>query len=135
VVQCEYSEIPFSQNLPAKMEEEFDLVVDAIFGFSFKPESGVRPPFDEVLKRLRETTLPIASIDIPSGWDVEKGDCSGVGIKEPELLVSLTAPKMCARFFHNEHWLGGRFVPPALARKYKLNIPTYPGTEQVVRLS
>jgi len=34
---------------------------------------------------LKDTKVPIASIDIPSGWDVEKGNVDGKGI-EPELL-------------------------------------------------
>ena len=67
-----------------------------------------------------------------AGWDVEKGDPSGI---QPEVLVSLTAPKMCARLFKGRrHFLGGRFVPPELAAKYQLNLPDYPGTEPVVEL-
>lgn len=66
------------------------------------------------------------------GWDVEKGCASGI---QPEVLVSLTAPKMCARLFKGKrHFLGGRFVPPELAAKYQLNLPEYPGTEPVVEL-
>lgn len=133
VKQCEYMGIPFIDQLPDRLED-YNLIVDAIFGFSFKPESGVRPPFDAVLKRLRETEVPIASIDIPSGWDVEKGDSAGVGVKEPQLLVSLTAPKLATRSFRKEHWLGGRFVPPSLEKKYELNLPAYPVTDVVVRL-
>ncbi|ELR25301.1 proteinbinding protein, partial [Acanthamoeba castellanii str. Neff] len=133
VKQCECMEIPFIDQLPDRLED-YDLIVDAIFGYSFKPHSGVRPPFDAVLKRLRETEVPIASLDIPSGWDVEKGDSAGVGVKEPHLLVSLTAPKLAARSFRKEHWLGGRFVPPSLEKKYELNLPPYPGTDVVVRL-
>ena len=34
---------------------------------------------------------------------------------EPEMLISLTAPKRGARFFKGPfHYLGGRFVPPAI---------------------
>ncbi|ELR25300.1 apolipoprotein AI binding protein [Acanthamoeba castellanii str. Neff] len=123
VKQCEYMGIPFIDQLPDRLED-YNLIVDAIFGFSFKPESG----------RLRETEVPIASIDIPSGWDVEKGDSAGVGVKEPQLLVSLTAPKLATRSFRKEHWLGGRFVPPSLEKKYELNLPAYPVTDVVVRL-
>lgn len=66
------------------------------------------------------------------GWDVEQGNTSGI---QPEVLVSLTAPKMCARLFKGKrHFLGGRFVPPELAAKYQLNLPEYPGTEPVVEL-
>lgn len=40
----------------------------------------------------------IVSVDIPSGWDVERGDVAGSGMR-PEMLVSLTAPKLAARHF------------------------------------
>ncbi len=56
----------------------------------------------------------IASVDIPSGWHVENGDENGDGLR-PDMLVSLTAPKRAARFFEGPfHYLGGRFVPPAI---------------------
>lgn len=78
--------------------------------------------------------LPPCSVDIPSGWDVEKGKLTECDV-EPALLISLTAPKLCARQFRGEHhYLGGRFVPPALQRKYELNLPVYPGNELCVKL-
>lgn len=49
----------------AVMDEAYNLVIDAIFGFSFKGE--VREPFGSILDLLKKTTVPVASIDIPSG--------------------------------------------------------------------
>lgn len=67
-----------------------------------------------------------------SGWDVEKGCEDGL---HPELLISLTAPKKCAAFFHGKyHYLGGRFIPRSLEQKYSLNLPPYPGTDPIVEL-
>ena len=55
------------------------------------------------------------SVDCPSGWDVEKGDEAGDGLR-PDMLVSLTAPKQGAKGFDGtHHYLGGRFVPPEIA--------------------
>ena len=42
-----------------------DIIVDALFGFSFKPP--VRPAFEATLVKLSTTQTPVASIDIPSG--------------------------------------------------------------------
>lgn len=56
------------------------------------------------------SSSPRLSLCIPAraGWDVERGDVSGGGIR-PQLLVSLTAPKLCARGFAGEHhYLGVR---------------------------
>ncbi|KAG9355245.1 hypothetical protein JZ751_000083 [Albula glossodonta] len=131
--QCEKMEIPFLAEMPteaAVIDEAYNLVVDAIFGFSF--QGAVREPFGTILATLKKATVPIASVDIPSGWDVEKGSSDGI---QPDLLISLTAPKKSAVHFRGRyHFLGGRFVPPALERKYQLNLPPYPGTECVYQL-
>lgn len=51
------------------------------------------------------------------------------------MQVSLTAPKLCAKKFSGpHHFLGGRFVPPPIADKFKLNLPAYPGTSMCVRI-
>lgn len=47
------------------IDEAYNLVIDAIFGFSFK--GAVREPFGSILEVLTNTTVPLASIDIPSG--------------------------------------------------------------------
>lgn len=95
-----------------------DVILDAIFGFSFK--GPVRAPFDEVLPLISASKKPIVSVDIPSGWDVEKGNEEGVGIV-PDVLVSLTAPKQGVRSFKGRHFLGGRFVPK-LVLSYHLSL-------------
>ena len=40
---------------------------------------------------------------------------------QPDVLISLTAPKRCARGFRGRrHYVVQRFVPPELMRKYQL---------------
>ncbi|CAF0725617.1 unnamed protein product [Brachionus calyciflorus] len=133
VTQCEKMNIPFLVCLPNEsrlIDINYNIIVDAIFGFSFSGE--LRPPFVNILDRLKQATIPIVSIDIPSGWDIENGNPDGL---QPECLVSLTAPKLCAKHFNGKyHYLGGRFVPNALAEKYELNLPEYPGTDPCVLL-
>ncbi|KAG8836500.1 hypothetical protein FRC18_011270 [Serendipita sp. 400] len=99
--------------------QETDVILDAIFGFSFS--GPVRPPFDQVLSLIAKSKAPIVSVDIPSGWDVENGpverevaDKEGQKVDQvlnPEVLVSLTAPKLGVKQFRGRHFLGGRFVP------------------------
>ncbi|KIY96224.1 hypothetical protein MNEG_11737, partial [Monoraphidium neglectum] len=138
VTQCKSLGIPFvsADDLTggAPLQERFDVIVDALFGFSFKGQP--RTPFDALLESLKPSARPppIVSVDIPSGWHVEEGDPSGVGIR-PDVLVSLTAPKLAAKSFQGTHYLGGRFVPPATRDKYGLVLPAYPGTAQSVRIS
>ncbi|XP_023166022.2 NAD(P)H-hydrate epimerase [Drosophila hydei] len=132
--QCQRMEIETISDCPSitSAADSYDLIVDALFGFSFKPP--VRTDFVPVVELLQKTKLPIASVDIPSGWDVEEGKLNDCDM-EPTLLISLTAPKLCAKHFKGKHhFLGGRFVPPALQRKYELNLPTYPGNEMCLEL-
>eukprot|EP00897_Mesotaenium_endlicherianum_P003829 jgi/Mesen1/3474/ME000195S02618 len=146
VTQLESLSIPFvpAEEVAAPGEsprERYDVVVDAMFGFSFH---GIpRAPFDAILRKLAvppgasaEATdaPPVVSIDIPSGWHVEEGDVDGTGLR-PAMLVSLTAPKKCAeRFAGPHHFLGGRFVPPGIASKFHLSLPPYPGAAMCVRI-
>ncbi|KAG6330885.1 hypothetical protein ID866_8203 [Astraeus odoratus] len=104
------------------------VILDAVFGFSFK--GPVRPPFDDVLRLIQASNKPIVSVDIPSGWDVERGPMVDGPVIMPDVLVSLTAPKEGAREFRGRHFLGGR----VLENKYELNLPEYPGVDQVVEL-
>ena len=108
-----------------------DAIVDAVFGFSFSGD--VREPFAATLRCIHAASAPVISIDIPSGWNVETGSPVGQGWS-PQVLVSLTAPKSCARGFKGRHWLGGRFVPPLMAARLQLQLPLYSGTDSVVLL-
>ncbi|KAF8628509.1 hypothetical protein AX15_003855, partial [Amanita polypyramis BW_CC] len=135
-LQCDNMKIPTlsPSNEMTSLREALrssDVILDAIFGFSFK--GPVRPPFDEVLRLITASKLPIVSVDIPSGWDIEQGNVEGLGL-EPEVLVSLTAPKVGVKGFRGQHFLGGRFVPKTLEEKYELNLPDYSGYEQIVQL-
>ncbi|PRP81102.1 apolipoprotein A-I-binding protein-like, partial [Planoprotostelium fungivorum] len=133
VTQCKSLDIPFLEENPSveDLDGKYDVILDAIFGFSFSGE--VRAPFDKVIENLKKTKTSIASVDIPSGWDVEKGNT--IGSFEPQLLISLTAPKICARQITSaRHFVGGRFVPKSLADRYELNLPPYPSTDQCVEL-
>ena len=68
------------------------------------------------------------------GWDVEQGYSEGM--LEPELLISLTAPKLGSKCFKGKyHFLGGRFVPLALQEKYNLNLPEYPDCDPCLLLT
>ena len=75
----------------------YDIVIDALFGFSFKGKA--REPFGSLIETMRTVKIPVVrytlrpnfsvgaptalflypifktfSIDVPSGWDVDEGD-------------------------------------------------------------
>jgi NAD(P)H-hydrate epimerase len=71
------------------------LVVDALFGFSFKPP--MREPYKSVISEFKKIEQKILSVDIPSGWDVEGGNTEE--LFHPAYLVSLTLPKVGVKEF------------------------------------
>lgn len=111
-------------------------IVDAIFGFSFKPP--MREPFQSIMSQLKkiENDIPIISVDVPTGWDVDEGPISEQCIV-PKVLVSLTVPKLCSNYLKEKttkHYVGGRFVPRDFANKYGFEPFAYEGTDQVLKL-
>ncbi|KAI2634985.1 YjeF N-terminal domain-like protein [Hypomontagnella submonticulosa] len=132
--QLEDLEVPFVDDFPAAVKST-DHIVDAVFGFSFSGE--VREPFPAVIRAMEDTKLPVTSVDAPSSWNIETGPPeSGLGSNfNPDFLISLTAPKPLAKFFKGRHFVGGRFVSPAIAKKYDFDVPEYQGIDQIVEVS
>lgn len=122
VKQCEDVGIPVLEEMPQDLLG-YHAMVDAIFGFSFQGEP--REPFATALKQMQsaqtEGGIPVISVDVPSGWNVDQGDVGNTGFM-PQVLVSLTTPKESARNFPGRHFVGGRFLPPAMAAKYNVNV-------------
>uniref|UniRef100_A0A8C7BNX3 NAD(P)H-hydrate epimerase n=1 Tax=Neovison vison TaxID=452646 RepID=A0A8C7BNX3_NEOVI len=114
VTQCQKMEIPFLGEMPPEpmlIDELYELVVDAIFGFSFKGD--VREPFrKQGTKRNRSRPLSLNTI-LFSGWDVEKGNSGGI---QPDLLISLTAPKKSATQFTGRELENKPRLPTCLQR-------------------
>ncbi|XP_066492496.1 yjeF N-terminal domain-containing protein 3 [Tiliqua scincoides] len=132
--QCEKMDIPFLSYLPAEVQlisDAYNLVIDAILGVEANP-GELTEPYITILSTLKQIRIPLVSLDIPSGWDVETGSSDGIS---PDVLVSLAAPKQCAtRFMGKHHLVAGRFLPYDVQKKFELNLPEYPGTECVVSL-
>jgi NAD(P)H-hydrate epimerase len=126
VKQCEDVDIPILEELPTteELETSYDAIVDAIFGFSFKGEP--REPFATIMKQMMNAQrnsdhLQVISVDVPSGWNVDEGDVAQTGFV-PDVLVSLTTPKFCSKEFTGRHFIGGRFLPPGIAKKYNVQV-------------
>ncbi|KAK0612489.1 YjeF N-terminal domain-containing protein [Bombardia bombarda] len=131
--QLEDLDVPFVDDFASALKLT-DHVVDAIFGFSFSGE--VREPFPAVIQAMTDTQVPVTSVDAPSSWSIEDGPPkSGVGSSfNPDVLVSLTAPKPLVKHFKGRHFIGGRFVTPTIAKKYDFDLPEYEGIDQVVEV-
>ncbi|KPI40152.1 NAD(P)H-hydrate epimerase [Cyphellophora attinorum] len=137
VKQLKALDIPFvdTDGFEAALGEA-DLVVDALFGFSFKPP--VRKPFDTVIQQIIDSKKEVLSVDVPSCWHVEEGPPKqgDLGSQfKPSYLISLTAPKPCVEHFKGQrHFVGGRFLGKKFAEGYGLDVPEYKGVEQIAEL-
>ena len=118
--QVRACDLPLLPHLPPDWQSECDVVVDALLGFSFAPP--LRPPLESLVRALvdsRPPSVPLFCVDVPSGWDVDAGPVLEPRLV-PDVLLSLTVPKACARFLPREarHLLAGRgFVPASVARE------------------
>ena len=132
VQQCTDLGISFLPSVPDNFAA-YDLVVDAIFGFSFN--GPPREPFSDIIHKFSLSgSPPVLSVDIPSGWSVEQGDVYGTAFN-PKAVISLTLPKLCMRGYPGLHYVGGRFIPPAITDRFQLNLPDYGlGPYQIVKL-
>jgi hydroxyethylthiazole kinase-like uncharacterized protein yjeF len=132
--QLQAFRIPIVDNIPL----DATLIVDALFGFSFSGPP-VREPFPQIISAInKHRTARVVCVDVPSGWNVNKGNIySNSGIRAPNAVVSLSAPKLCTLTLPSScwHYLGGRFVPPFLSKDLGFDIPRYPGSSSVVILS
>ncbi|KAL7540009.1 hypothetical protein ACHAXR_009788 [Thalassiosira sp. AJA248-18] len=129
VKQCEDMGIPILDEIPMDTKEGYDVIVDAIFGFSFHgtaPREPYATAITNMVQLQKQKKSLLLSVDVPSGWDVDGGDLTGTNF-HPDVLVSLTAPKLSAKKFRGRHFVGGRFLPPAIAEKYGIRMPPYPG--------
>ena len=131
--QLKSLDVPFTDDFKGALKET-DYVVDSVFGFSFSGE--VREPFKEIIDAKEKTDVQVLSVDAPSSWSIEDGPPdSGPGSKfQPQTLISLTAPKPLVKHFKGRHFIGGRFLPTEVARKYDLEEPPYEGIDQIVEV-
>ena len=61
---------------------------------------------------------------LTSGWDVDVAGTRSDTL-QPEVLISIVVPKLCARNFRGRHLVAGRFLPPDLVKKYELNLAPF----------
>jgi ADP-dependent NAD(P)H-hydrate dehydratase / NAD(P)H-hydrate epimerase len=65
------------------LENDTWLIVDAIFGTGF--QGNIKPPYDEIINIINESTIPVAAVDCPSGLDGTTGK-----ISDPIIIADLT---------------------------------------------
>ena len=132
VAQAVACDVEMIDTLPdLKQSQANTVVVDAIFGYSFK-DGEIREPFKSIIDELAAFNGQIVSVDVPSGWNVDSG-YAGEGIK-PTVLISLMVPKLGVKSFDGVHYLGARFIPQQMVKKWNIQLPPFDGSRQFVKL-
>mmetsp|Transcript_10483 Transcript_10483/g.15328 ORF Transcript_10483/g.15328 Transcript_10483/m.15328 type:complete len:276 (+) Transcript_10483:89-916(+) len=117
-------------------KSNFDVVVDAVFGFSFDASRVIRDPYRSILESFANLQLPIVSLDVPSGYnvDIDLQQSSASTFFVPDTLISLSSPKICSKSFKGNHYLAGRFVPSKIAKRFGLDkLPPYKGCSDFIQ--
>ena len=106
---------------------KFDLIIDAIFGFSLKGDP--RPPADKIINQMNESSIPILSVDVPSGLDAESGLPMTPTIKAT-YTVTLGMPKI-GLDSHTEYvgklYLGDLGIPQKAYQKLDIYTSIFSG--------
>lgn len=154
-----YTKQPFYKQLVTTLENMYDItvikdaynneklqeliqqqkfIVDAIFGFSFKPP--IKPGhyldiINSLIDQQKSGDTQIISIDSPSGWDVDDGPKSDTYL-DPHMLISLTYPKLCSKYLQPKcsHYCGGRFISKKFASEFGIIPLNYLPGNLVVKL-
>lgn len=106
-------------------ECDCDYIIDAIFGFSYT--SPLRGHYISIIESLDACEIPIISIDLPSGHDVERGNIDGHFT--PKVVISLSARKMGINAFKGVEYCTGRFISNHIAEELGILLPNYLGSD------
>lgn len=107
---------------------EYDVVLDAMFGFGFKGDP--RPPFDTIIRDLSQGGTPVVSVDVPSGWSVSflrltRAHFCAEG--EPRIIPGTVDLTVINEYrFTMRDWLTSRLLPWNYARTIFF-LPSYGG--------
>lgn len=129
---CHEHSVKMMDFVPSTLSFYFDVVIDALLGTGFDG-GDIHPKFWPVYEMLVSTDLPIACLDVPSGWDLTLGprqiDINADTFVKPDVLVSFGVPKLCTTCFAGDfHFVAGRHVPQEWVRdQMGIDVPVFPG--------
>ncbi|ELA47419.1 hypothetical protein VCUG_01070 [Vavraia culicis subsp. floridensis] len=83
--------VAFTTDWP-KDVHRYGCIIDAMFGFSFKPP--LREPFSSIVECISEHSN-VLSIDVPSGYEIDNEDAKYSFV--PRHVVCFVAPKVCTK--------------------------------------
>jgi hydroxyethylthiazole kinase-like uncharacterized protein yjeF len=78
------------REISAPISMDHGLIIDAIFGIGLKGE--VKEPARSIISDLNKRSIPVISVDVPSGLDADTGEILGASVKAG-ITVTMQFPK------------------------------------------
>jgi len=110
--------VEFPETVPNSLLEG-DLVIDALLGTGFR--GALRPPLDDWINWINSASLPVLSIDIPSGLDANTGQINPVAIWATK-TVTMGYSKLGLHLKHGRN-LTGEVIPVDIGFPKTSHIP------------
>ena len=104
----------------SSMKHDDGVIVDALLGYN-----QVGPPTGRVCDLVEageESRIPVISLDVPTGFDLGKGDYHSVSFKEP-VTLTLGLPKAHMEVMIKDLWLADIGIPREVYRSLRLDVP------------
>ncbi|OII73090.1 apolipoprotein A-I-binding protein precursor [Cryptosporidium ubiquitum] len=124
ILLLEKFEVPIFRKLEdAQNVDNSILLIDAVFGFGYnsnKTDNCYSEIMNFLIINSKEHKIPVISIDVPSGWEIDMKESYSEDRIEPHVLISLTAPKSCSKYFNGIHFIASLFATRDILYKYKV---------------
>jgi NAD(P)H-hydrate epimerase len=99
------------------------MFLDALIGYGLDGVPGGRA--SELIRAMRESPVPVISLDVPSGLDSTTGEVRGESV-EPVITLTLALPKAgLASPVSGEVWLGDLGIPREVFRGAGVEVPPF----------
>lgn len=102
------------------MKHDDGIIVDALLGYNQRgaPEGRV----GDLVEVGEESRLPVISLDVPTGFDLETGDYRNISFKDPTTLT-LGLPKANMEGNIKDLWLADIGIPKEVYKMVGLDVP------------
>jgi NAD(P)H-hydrate epimerase len=113
--------IASNAGLDGKLEKSA-LILDALIGYSLN--SAPTGAAAELIHLANHSSIPIISLDLPSGMDATSGESPGISVNS-ESTLTLALPKTGLRKYRGSVYLGDIGIPPQLYRRLGFEPPAF----------
>ncbi len=102
------------------MQHDDGIIVDALLGYN--QLGAPRGRIGDLVEAGNESGLPVISLDVPTGFDMETGDYHDISFKDPQTLT-LGLPKSNMNGNIKDLWLADIGIPKEVYERVGLDIP------------